>query len=186
MFLVELLFQFINMIFSWFAIGNFFLVFQILTTSLSGKESLSDALSKHSQWLSSGFIFGTLRTCFVVALGNKLEVSPRFYRATAWIFGRIMLLVLLSRKELNSLTVVKVSHICIDSDPLQVREDTIGRCEVYILGSIFQLGLLHFHRIALVNLRALDIHLSGVHRCVAHNYLGKKPLFFIPSPLIPH
>jgi chitin synthase len=40
MFLVEFLFQFVNIIFAWFALGNFFLVFQILTTSLGQAELL--------------------------------------------------------------------------------------------------------------------------------------------------
>jgi len=92
MFMVEFLFQFINMIFAWFAIGNFFLVFQILTTSLGGKELLGNTgeiLSVIIEWI----YLGTLVTCFVLALGNKPEGSPRFYRATSWIFGGIMMLV---------------------------------------------------------------------------------------------
>jgi hypothetical protein len=55
MLLVEFLFQFINMVFSWFAIGNFFLVSRFSPHHSVGK-SLSDALAKYCQWLSSGFI----------------------------------------------------------------------------------------------------------------------------------
>ena len=90
MFLAEFLFQFINMLFSWFAIGNFFLVFQILTTSLGSKELIGrtgSILSVIIEWI----YLATLVTCFVLALGNKPEGSPTFYRATSWIFGGIML-----------------------------------------------------------------------------------------------
>jgi chitin synthase len=90
MFLVEFVFQFINMLFAWFAIGNFFLVFQILTTSLGGHDLIGrtgSILSVVIEWI----YLATLVTCFVLALGNKPEGSPTFYRATSWIFGGIML-----------------------------------------------------------------------------------------------
>ena len=90
MFLIEFMFQFINMVFAWFAIGNFFLVFQILTTSLGGPELIGqtgEILSVVIEWI----YLATLVTCFVLALGNKPEGSPRFYTATSWIFGGIML-----------------------------------------------------------------------------------------------
>jgi chitin synthase len=39
-FLIEFLYQTVNMVFAWFAIGNFYLVFRILTTSLGAQDLL--------------------------------------------------------------------------------------------------------------------------------------------------
>jgi chitin synthase len=138
MFIVEFTFQLVNMIFAWFAIGNFFLVFQILTTSLGGKELLGrtgEILSVIIEWI----YLGTLVTCFVLALGNKPEGSPRFYRATVWIFGLIMLFVLpfSDFKELDKLIISKVSYIRFGTNSLQVDKVRVGRREIYILGAFF-------------------------------------------------
>ncbi|KAK1018249.1 hypothetical protein LTR33_019392, partial [Friedmanniomyces endolithicus] len=70
MFYIEFIYQSINMLFAWFAIGNFFLVFRILTVSLSDKDLLGTAgliLAVVFEWL----YLATLVTCFVLALGNR-------------------------------------------------------------------------------------------------------------------
>lgn len=90
MFMIEFLFQLINMFFAWFAIANFFLVFQILTTSLGGNELLGRAgqvIGVIIEWI----YFATLVTCFVLSLGNKPDASKKFYMACVYIFGTIML-----------------------------------------------------------------------------------------------
>lgn len=90
MFMVEFLFQLINMFFAWFAIANFFLVFQILTTSLGSNELLGRAgqvIGVIIEWI----YFATLVTCFVLSLGNKPDASKKFYMACVYIFGTIML-----------------------------------------------------------------------------------------------
>lgn len=90
MFMVEFLFQLINMVFAWFAIGNFFLVFQILTSSLGSKELLGrfgEVFGVILQWV----YIGSLVTCFVLSLGNKPDGSKKFYLSMVYIFGAIML-----------------------------------------------------------------------------------------------
>jgi chitin synthase len=86
-FLVEFLYQTINLIFAWFAIGNFFLVFRILTTSLGGKDLLGtvgNILATVFEW----FYAFTLLTCFVLALGNRPQGSNKFYMSMVvfWVF----------------------------------------------------------------------------------------------------
>jgi chitin synthase len=91
-FIIEFLYQLISMIFSWFAVGNFFLVFQILTTSLGGEELLGntgEVLSVIIEWV----YLGSLATCFVLSLGNTPDGSKRFYMAMVIIWAGIMLLV---------------------------------------------------------------------------------------------
>ncbi|KAL2045250.1 hypothetical protein N7G274_002333 [Stereocaulon virgatum] len=90
MFLLEFTYQTINMIFAWFAIGNFFLVFHILTNSLGDKELLSTAgniLAVVFEWL----YLATLLTCFVLALGNRPQGSNKFYMSMVYFWVFIML-----------------------------------------------------------------------------------------------
>jgi chitin synthase len=89
MFLIEFLFQTINMIFAWFQLGNFFLVFHILTTSLGGANLLGTVgkiLGVVFEWL---YLF-TLLTCFVLALGNRPQGSNRAYMAMVYFWAVIM------------------------------------------------------------------------------------------------
>ena len=90
MFLVEFTYQTFNMLFAWFAIGNFFLVFHILTTSLGDKELLSTTgtvLGVVFEWL----YLMTLLTCFVLALGNRPQGSNKFYMTMVYFWVGIML-----------------------------------------------------------------------------------------------
>ncbi|KAK3327412.1 glycosyltransferase family 2 protein [Cercophora scortea] len=92
-FFVEFVFQTVNMIFAWFAIGNFFLVFKILTTSL-GDDNL---LGRVGQILGVVFtwLYGaSLITCFVLSMGNRPAGSGRYYMAMI-IFWAIIFIYLM-------------------------------------------------------------------------------------------
>ncbi|KAI9048597.1 hypothetical protein LZ554_007430 [Drepanopeziza brunnea f. sp. 'monogermtubi'] len=87
MFLLEFTYTTISMIFAWFQIGNFYLVFHILTKSLSDVTLLGDVgniLSVVFEWL---YLF-TLLTCFVLALGNRPQGSNKAYMSMVifWVF----------------------------------------------------------------------------------------------------
>jgi chitin synthase len=89
MFFIEFVFNTVNMIFSWFAIGNFFLVFKILTTSLSQESLLGDV----GKWLGIVFtwLYGiSLATCFVLSLGNRPAGTPTYYRVMVYFWAIIM------------------------------------------------------------------------------------------------
>ncbi|GAB7350007.1 hypothetical protein MBLNU459_g0683t1 [Dothideomycetes sp. NU459] len=89
MFLVEFSYQTISMIFAWFAIGNFFLVFRILTTSLSDSSldfAPGEVLSVVFEWL----YLATLVTCFVLALGNRPQGSNKFYMTQVYFWAILM------------------------------------------------------------------------------------------------
>ncbi|KAG5801386.1 hypothetical protein H9Q74_013352 [Fusarium xylarioides] len=92
-FFIEFIFNTINMIFAWFAIGNFFLVFKILTTSL-GDDSLlgrtGEILGVVFTWLYGVFLI----TCFVLSLGNRPAGSGRLYTAMCWFWAIIMIYLL--------------------------------------------------------------------------------------------
>ncbi|KAE8448115.1 hypothetical protein EG329_009880 [Mollisiaceae sp. DMI_Dod_QoI] len=93
MFLVEFTYTTISMIFAWFAIGNFFLVFHILTTSLGTSDLLGEVgvvLGVIFEWL---YLF-TLLTCFVLALGNRPQGSNKAYMSMVifWVFIMVYLM----------------------------------------------------------------------------------------------
>jgi chitin synthase len=93
MFMLEFLYQTISMIFSWFAVANFFLVFQILTTALGGAQLLGrtgEVLSVIIEWV----YLGSLVVCFVLSLGNTPDGSRRFYMAMVYSWALIMVYLL--------------------------------------------------------------------------------------------
>ncbi|KAI9694523.1 MAG: Chitin synthase, class 1 [Bathelium mastoideum] len=89
MFFIEFTYQTINMLFAWFALGNFFLVFRILTSSLGQSDLLGlvgTILAVVFEWL----YLATLMTCFVLALGNRPQGSNRFYMTQVYFWAIIM------------------------------------------------------------------------------------------------
>ncbi|KAN0108450.1 glycosyltransferase family 2 protein [Hyaloscypha variabilis] len=89
MFLIEFTYTTISMIFAWFAIGNFFLVFHILTTSLSDPDKLGQVgniLGVVFEWM---YLF-TLLTCFILALGNRPQGTNKAYMLMVYFWAFIM------------------------------------------------------------------------------------------------
>ncbi|BFZ65301.1 Chitin synthase, class 2 [Saitoella coloradoensis] len=89
MFHVEFLYQFISMVFSWFALGNFFLTFVILTSSLADSSvnfSPGKVLFIIFEWLYAALIV----MCFVLSMGNRPQGSKWAYTGTAVFFAVIM------------------------------------------------------------------------------------------------
>ncbi|KAK5075235.1 Chitin synthase, class 2 [Lithohypha guttulata] len=89
MLLIENIYQTINMLFAWFAIGNFFLVFKLLTSSLGTKETLGTA----GRILGTVFeivYIGTLLYCFILAMGNRPQGSRKSYLAMVIFWSLLM------------------------------------------------------------------------------------------------
>ncbi|KAI0018776.1 glycosyltransferase family 2 protein [Xylariomycetidae sp. FL0641] len=89
-FFIEFVFQTVNMIFAWFGIGNFFLVFKILTTSLGSKNLLGEVgtiLGVVFEW----FYGISLISCFVLSLGNRPSGSGKLYGAMVIFWCVIMI-----------------------------------------------------------------------------------------------
>jgi len=116
MFLIEFFYQTISMIFAWFALGNFYLVFRILTQSLGNDDLLGfpgRILAACFQW---GYI-AVLITCFVLALGNRPQGSNKFYLSQVYFWAVIMAYVdtfLPAIKILNELTFsLQLPDVCV-------------------------------------------------------------------------
>ncbi|BDD60081.1 hypothetical protein MAP00_005244 [Monascus purpureus] len=88
--MIEFIYQTISMLFAWFGIGNFFLVFHILTAYLGNKELLGTVglvLGIVFEWL----YLATLVTCFVLSLGNRPGGSNKFYMTMVYFWIGIMI-----------------------------------------------------------------------------------------------
>jgi chitin synthase len=89
MFLVEFIYQTINMLFAWFAIGNFFLVFKLLTSSLGTSSTLGSAGTVLGVVFEFVYL-GTLLYCFILSMGNRPQGSKKSYLAMV-IFWSILM-----------------------------------------------------------------------------------------------
>ncbi|KPI40563.1 Chitin synthase 2 [Cyphellophora attinorum] len=90
MLIIEFIYQTINMLFAWFAIGNFFLVFKLLTTSLG----TPDLLGQPGNILGIVFEFvylGTLLYCFILSMGNRPQGSKKSYLAMVIFWSVLMI-----------------------------------------------------------------------------------------------
>jgi chitin synthase len=89
MLIIEFIYQTINMLFAWFAIGNFFLVFKLLTTSLGNPDLLGTA--GNILGIIFEFVYlGTLLYCFILSMGNRPQGSKKSYLAMV-IFWSILM-----------------------------------------------------------------------------------------------
>ncbi len=86
-FLVEFIYQTISMLFAWFALGNFFLVFRILTSSLQTElGTAGKVLFIVFEWL----YIAVLVTCFILSLGNRPQGSNKWYMSMVYFWCIIM------------------------------------------------------------------------------------------------
>ncbi|EJC98438.1 uncharacterized protein FOMMEDRAFT_31885 [Fomitiporia mediterranea MF3/22] len=75
---VELLYQVFNLIFSWFALGNYYVTFMILTDLMEDSELKFKGIHVVNTILNY-FYLGLLVMCFILALGNRPQGSKRAY-----------------------------------------------------------------------------------------------------------
>jgi chitin synthase len=85
-FMIEFTYNAINLIFGWFAMGNFYIFFVILTSSLAGPEFDLKGITIWNTILQYLYL-GALVACFIFGLGNRPQGSPWKYRALIYFFG---------------------------------------------------------------------------------------------------
>ncbi|KAH9035911.1 hypothetical protein EDB85DRAFT_2143404 [Lactarius pseudohatsudake] len=76
---VELIYQTFNLIFSWFALGNFFISFFVLTNALEDPTILGGKGIELFNTLLKYSYVGLLLTCFILSLGNRPQGSNKGY-----------------------------------------------------------------------------------------------------------
>ncbi|KAH9970285.1 glycosyltransferase family 2 protein [Lactifluus volemus] len=72
---VELVYQTFNLIFSWFALGNFFISFFVLTNALEDPTILGGKVIDLLNTVCKYSYVALLLTCFILALGNRPQGS---------------------------------------------------------------------------------------------------------------
>lgn len=86
---IEFMYQFVNLIVSWFSIGSYFLVFRILSTSLADSAlnfAPGNILSVVFLWL----YLASIVTTFVLSFGNKPKGTEKFYFVIVLFFAVLM------------------------------------------------------------------------------------------------
>ncbi|KAM0750978.1 hypothetical protein T439DRAFT_300931 [Meredithblackwellia eburnea MCA 4105] len=75
---IELFYQTFNMIFAWFSLGNWYIIFVIITQSLADPSFHLSGI-KYVNIVLNYFYLALLICCFLLALGNRPAGSKNFY-----------------------------------------------------------------------------------------------------------
>ncbi|EWC48492.1 chitin synthase C [Drechslerella stenobrocha 248] len=160
MFHVEFFYQFVFMLFSWFALSNFFLVFKILTASL-GDPSVAFTPGKVLSVVFEWLYLGILLTCFILSLGNRPQGSNKLYM-TMVVFWAIIMVYLLFAAIFVSVRAVQ-SVINNTEGPITVnvlfqnrifRDLLISLCSTYVIYFFLQYLLLSPSYVNVLNVYA--------------------------------
>lgn len=88
--LFESVYNFTNLAFAWFSLGNFYIFFRLLTSSLESKEFNLKGISFVNT--AAQYIYlGTTIACFILALGNRPQGSPWKFLIAAVIYAILTL-----------------------------------------------------------------------------------------------
>ncbi|KAF4598284.1 hypothetical protein EYR38_006680 [Pleurotus pulmonarius] len=91
--MLEMMYNVINLTFSWFAIGNFYLFFVVLTSSLEDPSFNMPGIQYFN--LIVQFMMGSIViACFLFAMGNKPQTSKMKYKLTS-IFLAVLMVYLI-------------------------------------------------------------------------------------------
>lgn len=110
---IEFLYQGISMIFSWFALGNFFIAFSILAKAL-GTNTWSEGPRDGKDIFGPGEVLYTVCTwiyaalivmCFVLSMGNRPQGSKWAYIATMLFFAILMVYMIFASAFLSYVSI---------------------------------------------------------------------------------
>ncbi|EDR11492.1 glycosyltransferase family 2 protein, partial [Laccaria bicolor S238N-H82] len=93
--MTETAYNIINLVFSWFSIGNFYLFFVVLTSSLED-ESFGITGIKYFNTLVQYVMASMVVACFLFSMGNKPQAAKIKYKTTAIILSVLMLYMIIA------------------------------------------------------------------------------------------
>lgn len=114
---IEFLYQFVSLLFSWFSIGNFFLVFRILTNSL-GDSSLGFGPGKVLGTVFLWMYCASIVSIFVLSFGNRPKGTQWFYIIVVIFFAILMLYLLFAAVFISVKSIIYT--LCINDYKLTV------------------------------------------------------------------
>ncbi|KAF8902893.1 chitin synthase-domain-containing protein [Gymnopilus junonius] len=94
-FMIETVYNILNLIFAWFSVGNFYLFFVVLTTSLEDKSFGLNGIKYFNtlvQYIMASLIIG----CFLFSMGNKPQAAEWKYKMTTIVLGVLMLYMIIA------------------------------------------------------------------------------------------
>lgn len=135
---VEFVYQFLNLVVSWFSIGSYFLVFRILTTSLADPAlnfAPGNVLSVIFLWL----YLASIVTTFVLSFGNTPKGTNRFYVVIVWFFAILMAYMIFAAifMAVHSIQAIYKSQtqitVALFIQNAQFRDLVVATCSTYAL-----------------------------------------------------
>jgi hypothetical protein len=94
---IEALYQLFNLIFSWFALGNYYIAFVILSDALEDQEHGIKGIKTLNEILNY-FYLGMLIMCFLLSLGNRPQGSKWSYTTAMLGFALITVYMTVSSR----------------------------------------------------------------------------------------
>ncbi|KIJ18824.1 chitin synthase [Paxillus involutus ATCC 200175] len=92
---METVYNCINMVFSWFGIGNFYLFFVVLSSSLEDKSfGLSNI--QYFNAIVQYFLASIIIACFLMSMGNKPKAAHRKYKLASIFLAVLMVYLIIA------------------------------------------------------------------------------------------
>ena len=144
-FFIEFIYQTVNMIFAWFGIGNFFLVFRILTSGLGGDNGPLHFAGTVLAYVFEAVYLAVLLSCFVLSLGNRPQGSRKLYMAMVifWAiimayltFASILITVVSVQAQLNNNTPFTVQSLFSNTVFTTLMISLLATWVMYLVSSI--------------------------------------------------
>lgn len=135
---IEFIYQFLNLVVSWFSIGSYFLVFRILTTSL-GDADLNFAPGKILSVIFLWLYLASIVTTFVLSFGNKPQGTEKFYVVIVIFFAILMAYMIFAAifMAVNSIQQIYHSHteitVALFFQNAEFRDLVVATSSTYVL-----------------------------------------------------
>ena len=132
------IYTFLNMLFAWFSLANFYIFFRVLTRGMEGPSFGLHGIGIVNEILHFIYV-GTLVACFILALGNRPQGSAWKYTAVVVIFALLTAYMLVG----GVLCIVKMFQGDSSSTFAQLVVSLVSTYGVYVVGSLLALDPLH-------------------------------------------
>lgn len=131
-------YTFLNMLFAWFGLANFYIFFRVLTRGLEAPSFGLHGIGIVNEILHFVYI-GTLVACFILALGNRPQGSAWKYTAVVVIFALLSVYMLAA----GVVCMYKLFQGDHNSTFAELVVSLVSTYGVYVLGSLMALDPLH-------------------------------------------
>ncbi|KAG6830638.1 Chitin synthase 4 [Tephrocybe sp. NHM501043] len=184
---VEMVYQVFNLIFSWFALANYYIAFAILTKALED-ESLTSASTvgvlKVLNVILNYFYVGLLVMCFILSLGNRPQGSKWGYTAAFVGFGLITIYMTFANVHDVSWGTKGDNKVQTDLGKVEVKGENKNEVEVAIPTTKNDINALYEDAIHVLSTRPPRVEQGRDAATVQEDYYrGFRTKWVVLSPL---